>query len=81
MTEKQKEAIRLLNRISLAETREKGLPFAITEEEYFLLLEFVMNYKPDIQYSPYYPQTIPTYEELKTTCDEESTNHLDNNNY
>lgn len=85
MTEKQKEAIKILNRIGFTETREKGLPFAITEEEYFTLLEFIIGSKNEIQYIPYTPNPLdhlPFYgNELKTTCENESTNHLDNNNY
>lgn len=68
MNEKQKQAIKVLNR--LKDILIRGT-IVITEDEYFMLMEFVMNYKPDIQYSPYYPQKMPiTYEELKTTCNE-----------
>lgn len=82
MTDKQKQAIKVLNR--LKDILIRGT-IVITEDEYFMLMEFVMNYKPDIQYIPYTPNPLdhlPIYgQELKTTCNEESTNHLDNNNY
>lgn len=72
MTEKQKQAIKVLNRLKDILIRDAII---ITEDEYFMLMEFVMNYKPDIQYSPFYPQTIPTYEELKTICEQKGTNN------
>ena len=86
MTEKQKEAIKILNRVRNSVLRST-CGDVITEEEYFTLLEFVIGNESLIQYIPYCPQTTPfegspTYEqELKTTCENESTNHLDNNNY
>lgn len=77
MTEKQKEAIRVLNRL-----KETGV---LSEDEYFAIFEFVVLFKPEIQYVPYTPNPLdhlPFYgQELKTTCENESTNHLDNNNY
>ena len=73
MTEKQKQAIKVLNR--LKDILIRGT-IVITEDEYFMLMEFVMNYKPDIQIGPYYPQTMPiTYEELKTICEQKETNN------
>jgi hypothetical protein len=86
MTEKQKEAIKILNRVRNSVLRST-CGDVITEEEYFTLLEFVIGNESSIQYIPYYPRTAPLegspiYEqELKITCNEESTNHLDNNNY
>lgn len=86
MTEKQKEAIKILNRVRNSVLRST-CGDVITEEEYFTLLEFVIGNESSIQYIPYHPQTIPlvgspTYEqEFKTTCENESANHLDNNNY
>ena len=49
MTEKQKQAISLLNR----------LKDNISEEEYFLLLDFIVG-KDNPVYVPYYPN-YPTY--------------------
>lgn len=47
MTEKQKQAIIILNKIREAEV--------INEEEYFLLMEFVVEDKTtQLQYIPYY---------------------------
>lgn len=59
MTEKQKEAIEILN-----DLRYKTL---ITKEEYFLLMEFVVT-QPQISYIPYYPSsmTTPLYQTYKT---------------
>lgn len=82
MTEKQKQAIKVLNR--LKDILIRGT-IVITEDEYFMLMEFVMNYKPDIQIIPSYSPTPfdneKIWKEFKTTCNKESTNHLDNNNY
>ena len=43
MTDKQKEAIKILNRFK----------DSMTNEEYFLLMEFVIENESSIQYSPY----------------------------
>ena len=60
MTEKQKQAIQVLNRIKdLSGIRAEE---ALTEEEYFLLLDFVVG-KDNPVYMPYYP----TYPYI--TCD------------
>ena len=47
MTDKQKEAIKLINSLNL------------DENKYFLLLDFIMQ-KQQVEYVPYYP-TYPTY--------------------
>lgn len=59
MTEKQKQAIEILN-----DLRFKTL---ITKEEYFLLMKFVVT-QPQISYIPYYPSsmTTPLYQTCKT---------------
>lgn len=59
MTEKQKQAIEILN-----DLRYKTL---ITKEEYFLLMEFAVT-QPQISYIPYYPSsmTTPLYQTYKT---------------
>jgi hypothetical protein len=58
MTEKQKEAIKILNRVRNSVLRST-CGDVITEEEYFTLLEFVIGNESSIQYIPYYPRTAP----------------------
>ena len=57
MNEKQKQAITILNSLRMDGNEKK-----LTEEEYFLLLEFVIATK-EVVYYPYYtpstPQTLP----------------------
>ena len=56
MTEKQKEAIVLLNGLA------NGEIIRLERDEYFLLLEFVMSEnQKSVEWYPYIPQTIPTY--------------------
>ena len=59
MTDKQKEAIRILNRIKepVIELGDEMAPAAIDDDEYFTLLEFVLENKTGIQYIP--KRTIP----------------------
>lgn len=71
MTEKQKQAISLLNKL-----KEN-----ITEEEYFLLLDFIVEHN-GITYIPTYP-TYPTYpyitwttEPIPVTCYKSTTTTL-----
>lgn len=59
MTDKQKEAIRILNRIKepVIVMGDEMHPAAIDDDEYFALLEFVLDNKTEIQYVP--QPTIP----------------------
>ena len=59
MTDKQKDAIRILNRIKepVVCLGDEMAPAAIDDDEYFTLLEFVLEQKPEIQYVP--QPTIP----------------------
>ncbi len=63
MTDKQKEAIRILNRIREPVVRmgDEITPVAISEEEYFTILEFILDNKKEIQYvpQPTMPWTTP----------------------
>lgn len=63
MTDKQKEAIRILNRIKDPVVRmgDEIAPAAISDEEYFKLLEFILDNKTEIQYvpQPTMPWTTP----------------------
>ena len=52
MTEKQKQAISVLNRLQRKEN--------VTEEEYFTLLEFVMAPPTQTKYVPIYPTDVNT---------------------
>ena len=54
MTERQKEAIRILNKI-----RQVSSSCALSEDEYFLLLEFVVGNEPQMTYIPYQPTITP----------------------
>ena len=59
MTDKQKDAIRILNRIKepVVVLGDEMHPAAIDDEEYFTLLEFVLEQRQEIQYVP--QPTIP----------------------
>lgn len=74
MTDKQMQAVKLLNR----------LKEALTEEEYFMLLEYVVAPPPQEQYVPIYP-TNPTTPQFpiwpsspwcawQTTCETDAKN-------
>ena len=57
MTDKQKSAVSILNR--LHELRGQGGEGSLTDEEYFVLMEFVFEPNPQIQYIPFYqPNTF-----------------------
>ena len=61
MTDKQKEAITLLNNLrSPMNPSEKP---SITEDEYYTLLEFIIGEQPQPQvtFVPYTPSTTPSY--------------------
>ena len=60
MTEKQKEAIVILNGLANGEISR------LERDEYFLLLEFVLQ-PNTIEWIPYYPQTQPTIQPYYTT--------------
>lgn len=56
MTEQQKEALEILNRIR--NTPGVNAEAAMTDEQYFKLLDFI--FKPEVQYVPQViPQVIP----------------------
>ena len=76
MTEKQKQAIQVLNRIKdLSGIRVED---KLTEEEYFLLLDFIVG-----KDNPVYVPTYPTYpyitwdtKPIPVTCDKSTTTTL-----
>ena len=59
MTEEQKKAICILNRIKepVIQMGDLMQEAAITEEEYFTLLEFIINGQPQQIFTPYVPYT------------------------
>ena len=64
MTEEQKKAICILNRIKepVIDMGDLIQDAAISEDEYFTLLEFIINGQPQqifTPYVPYTPQTTP----------------------
>ena len=79
MTDKQKEAIVILNR--LHELRGTNGDGSLTDDEYFTLMEFVLCENKQVQYYPWlveqpslrYPwityQSDPNFENLKFTSD------------
>ena len=62
MTSKQKEAIKVLN-----DLKQK---VHITYDEYFMLLDFVVNNEQQISWIPLQPNTPLTYPQVtyETTC-------------
>jgi hypothetical protein len=62
MTSKQKEAIKVLN-----DLKQK---VHITYDEYFMLLDFVVNNEQQISWIPFQPNTPLTYPQVtyETTC-------------
>ena len=73
MTEKQKEAIELIN--NLRNDADKP----ISKDEYFLLLDFIIEQpQQQIQYIPYYPWNQPNWETephlFRVTCGETTGN-------
>ena len=79
MTERQKEAVRILNRLKepVVKMGDVIREAAISEEEYFTLLEFVVESEPQMTYIPYPQPTItpqpldPVYGKFgKVTCDD-----------
>lgn len=80
MTEKQKMAIDVLNRMHSPTASELNM---LTDEEYMMLLEMVVEYeRPKIEYIPYYPYTYPTQSPLQPyykpycTTGENTINHI-----
>jgi len=81
MTDKQKEAVRVLNRIKeqvITSSDIKMLDVVISDDEYFLLLEFILENKTEIQYVPQptipwtepgSPYGQPYYYDWKITCE------------
>lgn len=81
MTDKQKEAVRVLNRIKehvITSSDIKMLDTVISDDEYFLLLEFILENETEIQYVPQptipwtdpCPYVPPYYHyDWKTTCE------------
>ena len=65
MTDKQKEAISILNEVLRAK--------AVDDEEYFKLLDFIIEQpQQQVQYIPYYPWNQPNWETephlFRVTC-------------
>lgn len=60
MTSKQKEAIKVLN-----DLKQK---VHITYDEYFMLLDFVVNNEQQISWIPFQPNTPLNYPPYETTC-------------
>ena len=59
INEQQKQAIAVLNRLH---GQGPNADFLLTDEEYFMLMEYVLQEKPQIQFVPYEPQPItPLY--------------------
>lgn len=59
INEQQKQAIAVLNRLH-GQGPNAGDP--LTDEEYFMLMEYVLQEKQQIQFAPYEPQLItPLY--------------------
>lgn len=78
MTDKQKEAVRVLNRIKeqvITSSDIKMLDVVISDDEYFLLLEFILENKTEIQYVPQptipWTEPVPPYYhyDWKITCE------------
>lgn len=79
MTDKQKEAIILLNRIK--ETKTATCEAIMTDEQYFMLLEFIIENNTEIQYvpqptpwttplqQPYYGTGTPEIYPYRVTCE------------
>lgn len=70
MTDKQKEAIELIN-----DLRNKA---HISKDEYFLLLDFILEQpQQQIQYIPYYPWSQPSWDTephlFRVTCEHNAT--------
>jgi len=59
INEQQKQAIAVLNRLH-GQGPNAGI--LLTDEEYFMLMEYVLQEKQQIQFAPYEPQPItPLY--------------------
>lgn len=63
MTDKQKESIRILNRLKepVIKMGDVIREAAISKEEYFLLLEFIVGNEPQMTYIPYQPTITPQH--------------------
>ena len=59
MTDKQKEAVKLLNEIRYA-----GESRPLNDDEYFLLMDFVVNNEQQISGIPFQPNTPLTYPQV-----------------
>lgn len=70
MTDKQKEAIGILNRLHGQGSKAGEL---LTDEEYYALMEFVIGEQPQqqvtyIPYTPFVPDTTPRIQPYYTTA-------------